>query len=70
MIQDFIVEADGTAPAQAALFALNMLVGTQGGSTYSEAEYGAWLRAAGYQDGHRVNLAGPSDLVIATRPAR
>jgi hypothetical protein len=31
--------ADKTAPKQAALFALNMLVGTPAGSTYSYDEY-------------------------------
>ena len=45
VIQDFILEPDKTAPKQAALFALNMLVGTPAGSTYSYEEYAAWLRA-------------------------
>ena len=47
VIQDFVLEADKTAPKMAALFALNMLVGTQAGSSYSEDEYAAWLKRAG-----------------------
>ncbi|SPF47072.1 hypothetical protein SBA4_3630011 [Candidatus Sulfopaludibacter sp. SbA4] len=44
VIQDFILEADKTAPRFAALFALNMLVGTRGGSSYSEPEYTGMAR--------------------------
>lgn len=68
VIQDFVLEADKTAPRAAALFALNMLVGTRAGSTYSEPEYTAWLREAGFADVRRVRLPGPSSLMLATRP--
>jgi (2Fe-2S) ferredoxin/SAM-dependent methyltransferase len=64
VVQDFIVDESGTAPAHAALFAVNMLVGTDAGSTYSEAEYRAWLRDAGFASVRLVELPGPSDLVI------
>jgi len=67
VVQDFILEPDKTAPRFATLFALNMLVGTRGGSTYSEHEYSAWLRDAGFSDIHRVHIPGPSGLLIATR---
>jgi hypothetical protein len=67
VIQDFILEPDRTAPKSAALFALNMLVGTQAGSTYTEAEYATWLREAGFQDVRHVRLPGPSGLIVATR---
>jgi (2Fe-2S) ferredoxin/precorrin-6B methylase 2 len=69
VVQDFLLEPDGTAPAHAALFALNMLVGTPAGSSYSEAEYGSWLKAAGFADVRRVRLGGPTDLMLGTRPA-
>jgi (2Fe-2S) ferredoxin/ubiquinone/menaquinone biosynthesis C-methylase UbiE len=64
VIQDFILEADKTAPKQAALFALNMLVGTPAGSTYSYEEYGAWLRGAGFQEVLEIRLPGPSSLMV------
>jgi cyclopropane fatty-acyl-phospholipid synthase-like methyltransferase len=64
VVQDFIVDDSGTAPTQAALFAVNMLVGTEAGGTYSEAEYTAWLQGAGFPTVRLVTLAGPSDLVI------
>ena len=68
VVQDFILEPDKTAPRFAALFALNMLVGTRAGSSYSEPEYGAWLQEAGFGEVRRVRLPGPSGLMIATRP--
>ena len=53
----------------AGLFSLNMLVGTEAGSAYNEAEYAAWLHDAGFENVRRVHLSGPTDLVIAQRPA-
>lgn len=67
VVQDFILEPSKTAPHFAALFSLNMLVGTRGGSSYSEPEYADWLRDAGFQDVHRVRLPGPSGLMIASQ---
>jgi 2-polyprenyl-3-methyl-5-hydroxy-6-metoxy-1,4-benzoquinol methylase len=64
VIQDFLLEADKTQPRFGALFALNMLVGTRAGSSYSEPEYAAWLSAAGFRDIHRVRLPGPTGLMI------
>lgn len=68
VIQDFILNQDKTAPKTGALFALNMLVGTRAGSSYSEGEYAVWLSEAGFEDVRSVRLPGPTDLVMATRP--
>ncbi len=67
VIQDFILEPNKTAPKFAALFALNMLVGTPAGSSYSEPEYTAWLRDAGFQEIRPLRLPGPSGLIVGTR---
>jgi len=69
VIQDRVMDAGKTAPRSGALFAINMLVGTATGSTYSEEEYSAWLREAGFVDLRRVTLVGPNDLLIASRPS-
>lgn len=66
VIRDFIVGPDRTAPRQAALFAINMLVATRAGSTYTEAEYESWLREAGFRGFRRLDPAG--DLMVASRP--
>lgn len=67
VISDFILEADKAGPKHAALFALNMLVGTREGSSYSENEYVAWLREAGFRKVKRVRLPGPAHLMVGTR---
>lgn len=46
-IQDFIMDEDRTAPSFGALFALNMLVGTEAGDTYTESELRQWMEEAG-----------------------
>jgi (2Fe-2S) ferredoxin/SAM-dependent methyltransferase len=68
VIQDFILEADKTSPRFAALFALNMLVGTRAGSSYSEAEYSAWMAEAGFLAIRHTRLPGPTGLMIGVRP--
>ena len=67
VVQDFILDADKTGPKFAALFSLNMLVGTRAGASYSEPEYAAWLAEAGFQDVRRVRLPGSAHLMIAAR---
>ncbi|MDR3734566.1 MAG: methyltransferase [Acidobacteriaceae bacterium] len=63
-VQDFILNSEKTGPLQAALFSLNMLVGTPAGACYNEAEYMAWMRAAGFAEVRRVPLQGTSDLIV------
>ena len=68
VVQDFVLEPDKTAPRAAALFALNMLVGTTAGSSYSEPEYTNWLRDAGFTEVRRVRFPGsPAGLMIGVR---
>jgi (2Fe-2S) ferredoxin/predicted O-methyltransferase YrrM len=64
VVQDFILNPDKAGPQHAALFSVNMLVGTDAGSTYSEAEYAGWMKAAGLTEVHRIKLSGPSDLIV------
>ncbi|HVZ18319.1 MAG TPA: methyltransferase [Terriglobales bacterium] len=64
MVQDFILNPEKTGPQQAALFSLNMLVATEAGASYNEPEYTAWMKEAGFADVSRINLPGPSDLIV------
>ena len=66
-IADFIADPEKTSPRSAALFALNMLVSTRGGSTYSEPEYDTWLKGAGFRETKRIRIPGPVNLIVATR---
>ncbi len=67
VIQDFILNPDKAGPKIAALFSLNMLVGTARGSSYSEEEYVDWLTKARFADIRRIPLPGPSHLMLASR---
>jgi len=64
VVQDFILNPDKTAPQQAVLFSLNMLVGTDDGASYSEVEYRQWMKGVGFTDVSRINMPGPSDLIV------
>ena len=66
VVQDFLLNPDRTSPRQAALFALNMLVNTPSGGTYTEDEYRGWMNEAGFSSSELVPLPGPTNLVIGT----
>lgn len=67
VIQDFILEPDKTAPPFAALFSLNMLVNTRGGSSYTAVEYQRWLEEAGFTGVKHIRLPGPTGLMAGSR---
>jgi ubiquinone/menaquinone biosynthesis C-methylase UbiE len=64
VVQDFILNPDKTAPQHAALFSLNMLVATDSGASYSEWEYTRWMKTVGFTNVCRINLPGPSGLIV------
>jgi 3-hydroxy-5-methyl-1-naphthoate 3-O-methyltransferase len=64
VVQDFILNPEKTGPQHAALFSLNMLVNTDAGASYSEVEYTHWMKAAGFTEVCRINLPGPSSLLV------
>jgi (2Fe-2S) ferredoxin/tRNA A58 N-methylase Trm61 len=66
VVQDFILNPDKTGPQHAALFSLNMLVGTDAGASYSEPEYTRWIKEAGFATVTRINMPGPSDMIVGT----
>ena len=66
VIQDFILNDAKTAPKFAAIFSLNMLVGTPRGRDYSESEYAQWMQSAGLASVRRVPMPPPADLMIGT----
>ncbi len=58
VIRDHVMSPDHTQPASGALFAVNMLVGTPGGGTYSFEEIKASLESAGFIN---INLIQPDE---------
>jgi predicted O-methyltransferase YrrM len=69
VIQDFIMAEDRTRPAHGALFALNMLVATARGDTYTEAEVKGWFGAAGITRIVRQETAFGTTQMIGWKPA-
>jgi hypothetical protein len=68
-IAEILVDADRTAPLPALLFAVNMLVNSEHGDTFSLQEIGAWLRDAGFEQIRTVEAPGLAPLIIlATKP--
>jgi len=52
----------------ALLFAVNMLVATQNGDTFTFGEISGWLREAGFENARLVDMPSPSPLILANRP--
>ncbi len=67
-IAEFLVNADRTGPLNALFFAVNMLVNTDNGDTYSFEEIRSWLEDAGFVNARTLEAPGPSPLVLATKP--
>ncbi|MEP9410922.1 MAG: methyltransferase domain-containing protein [Candidatus Brocadia sp.] len=67
IIHEFVLDETRTQPQFAALFSLNMLIGTQEGASYSESEYRAWLENTGFKDIKRIDLESNSTLIIGEK---
>ena len=65
VIREFILQEDRAGPPHAALFALNMLVGTEHGNTYTEGEYRNWMEEADLGTITRPDPEG--DVIVAAR---
>ena len=64
VVQDFLMNEERDGPVMAALFALNMLVGTPEGDTYTESEVRSWMTEAGFQFIIRKDTTFGTNLVI------
>jgi ubiquinone/menaquinone biosynthesis C-methylase UbiE len=67
-IAEFMVNHDRTGPPMGLLFAVNMLVNTQVGDTFSFEEMSGWLREAGFKKPRLLDVPSVSPLVLATKP--
>jgi 2-polyprenyl-3-methyl-5-hydroxy-6-metoxy-1,4-benzoquinol methylase len=68
-IAEMLTNDQRTGPAHALMFAVNMLVNTDEGDTFSFGEIGAWLGEAGFVEPRTVDTPGPSPLILAAKPA-
>jgi hypothetical protein len=67
-IAEFLVNPDRRGPANGLIFAVNMLVNTDNGNTYSFEEIAQWLKDAGFTNARTLDSPGPSPLILATKP--
>lgn len=67
-IAEFLVNTDRTGPVSGLIFAINMLVNTDCGDTFSFDEISSWLAEAGFVDARTIPTHGPSPLILATKP--
>ncbi len=68
LVHDFILDDGGDRPPFPALFSLNMLLGTDGGRAYTDAEIRKMLEAAGAGEIRRLDFRGTNDTgIIAGR---
>ncbi len=68
-IAEFLVDDARTGPPMGLIFAVNMLVATEEGDTFSFNEIAGWLREAGFENARTLESPGPSPLILANRPA-
>ena len=66
-IRDIVMAPDRVAPVSGALFAVNMLVATRGGGTYTFAEIRDDLRAAGFTAARLLRRDPAMNCVVAAR---
>jgi len=68
VVRDHVMSADRTQPPEGALFAVNMLAGTEGGRTYTFDEIGAGLMAVGFTRINLIQTKGMFSLVEGFKP--
>jgi SAM-dependent methyltransferase len=66
-IRDIVLEPSRTAPVAGALFAVNMLAGTQGGNSYSLTDIQDSLQAAGFVDVAQVRRDEGMHSIVRAR---
>ncbi|HEX7576121.1 MAG TPA: methyltransferase [Candidatus Methanoperedens sp.] len=65
LIADMIPDDKRTTAVFPLLFAVNMLVNTTDGNTFTMAEYREWLADVGFGDMNIIEVPGPSPLIVA-----
>jgi SAM-dependent methyltransferase len=67
-IGEWLVNDRRTEPLNGLIFAVNMLVHSERGDTFSFNEIKSWLEEAGFKKARKLEAPGPSPLILATKP--
>jgi 2-polyprenyl-3-methyl-5-hydroxy-6-metoxy-1,4-benzoquinol methylase len=66
-IAEFVPNDNRTGPPNALIFAVNMLVNTPTGDTFTFPEIAVWLKEAGFVEPSKLEAPGPSPLILARK---
>lgn len=66
-IAEWLVNDKRTEPLPSLMFAVQMLVNTEKGDTFSFKEIKSWLEDAGFKKVRKLQAPGPSPLILATK---
>ncbi|HEY8504482.1 MAG TPA: hypothetical protein VIL46_07860, partial [Gemmataceae bacterium] len=69
-IAEWLVNEDRTGPVNGLIFAVNMLVNTEQGDTFSFGEIRRWLEEAGFTGARELEAPAPSPLILAEKPGK
>src|SRR6266699_2930402 len=67
VIAEWLVNDQRTEPLPSLIFAVQMLVNTEKGDTFSFNEIKSWLEKAGFKKVRTLEAPGPSPLILATK---
>jgi predicted O-methyltransferase YrrM len=67
VIQDWIMNSDRTQPVSGAIFAINMLVGTEAGDCFTEEEVTEMLSASGFKNISKIEFETGLSQMIAQK---
>ncbi|HWH70986.1 MAG TPA: methyltransferase, partial [Candidatus Sulfotelmatobacter sp.] len=67
VISEFMPNQDRTGPPNALIFAVNMLIHTEEGGTFTFEEISQWLQEAGFEQMRLLEAPAPSPLVLGTK---
>jgi len=67
VVHDFILNEDKVSPPSAAIFAVNMLVNTERGRTYTEGEIREWMEGSNFKDFTLYDITPQSRAIVARR---
>jgi ubiquinone/menaquinone biosynthesis C-methylase UbiE len=68
-IAEFLVNEERTGPLHGLIFAVNMLVSSETGDTFSFGEISGWLGEIGFENARLLDAPSASPLILATKPA-
>jgi 2-polyprenyl-3-methyl-5-hydroxy-6-metoxy-1,4-benzoquinol methylase len=66
VIGEFVVDEGRRSPAVPLVFAVNMLVNTDEGNTFTFKQMASWLKEAGFKRPRPLKVPGPWPLILAT----